>query len=260
MNRKPLILVSNDDGFEARGVRELMRFLLPYGEVVAVCPDGPRSAQSMALTFTQALRMTEVPSPVCGARMYKTNGTPVDCIKLSRFTMFRDRLPDLVVAGINHGSNSAVNVIYSGTMGATFEGCTLGIPSIGFSLTSHSPEADFGGVRRFVDMLVPQVLAGGLPEGVCLNVNVPAGTPWPTEMRLTRQARGHWTEEYREYRDPQGQPFYMVTGEFHNDEPQAEDTDEWCLAHGIASVTPQLLDRTAPATSVPQWLRDSYGR
>ncbi len=252
------ILVTNDDGFQARGVHELMRFLLPYGEVVAVCPDGPRSAQSMALTFIHPLRLTEVPSPVEGARLYKTNGTPVDCVKLSRYTLFKDRLPDLVVSGINHGSNSAINVIYSGTMGAAFEGCALGVPSVGFSLTTHRPDADFEGCRRFVDMLVPQLLRHGLPEGVCLNVNIPAVTTYPTELRLTRQARGNWTEEYRRYTDPQGEPFYMVCGEFHNEEPDAQDTDEWCLAHGIASVTPQLLDRTAP--SAPQWLREAYSR
>lgn len=247
------ILVTNDDGYQAKGVAALMRFLKPYGDVVAVCPDGPRSAQSMALTFIHPLRIFEVASPVEGTRMYKTTGTPVDCVKLARHVLFHDKLPDLVVSGINHGSNSAINVIYSGTMGASFEGCALGVPSIGFSLTSHNPDADFEGCRKFVDMLVPELLKHGLPEGVCLNVNIPDVSPYPTELRLTRQAKGGWTEEYREYTDPQGLPFYMVTGEFHNEEPDARDTDEWCLAHGIASVTPQLLDRTAPVA--PEWLK-----
>ncbi len=250
-----MILVSNDDGYLARCVRELMKFLAPYDEVIALCPDGPRSGQSMALTFTQALRVTEVESPVEGARLFKTNGTPVDCIKLARYAVLGDRRPSLVVSGINHGSNSAINVIYSGTMGAVFEGCALGVPSIGFSLTSHRPDADFEGCRRFVDLLVPRLLSEGLPDGVCLNVNVPDTKPYPVEMRLTRQARGAWTEEYEKYTDPQGEPFYMVTGRFENYEPDARDTDEWCLAHGIASVTPQLLDRTAPADRLPAWLR-----
>ncbi|MDE7159344.1 MAG: 5'/3'-nucleotidase SurE [Muribaculaceae bacterium] len=250
-----MILVSNDDGYLANGVRELMKFLAPYDEVVAICPDSPRSGQSMALTFTQALRVREVESPVEGARLFKTNGTPVDCIKLARYAVLGDRNPSLVVSGINHGSNSAINVIYSGTMGAVFEGCALGVPSIGFSLTSHRDDADFSGCRRFVDMLVPSLLEHGLPDGVCLNVNIPDCHPIPTRIALTRQARGAWTEEYEKYIDPQGEPFYMVTGRFDNYEPDARDTDEWCLAHGIASLTPQLLDRTAPEASLPEWLK-----
>lgn len=253
MKRK-LILVSNDDGHEARGVRELMKFLVPYGEVVAICPDGPRSGQSMAISFTNVLKVTEVESPVEGARLYKLNGTPVDCIKIARYSVLEGRMPDLVVAGINHGSNSAVNVIYSGTMGAVFEGCALKIPSIGFSLTSHKADADFSGCRRFIDNLVPLVLENGLPEGICLNVNVPNCRPCPTEMRLTRQAKGAWHQEYVKYEDPHGDPFYMVAGVFRNEEPDAEDTDEWCLAHGIVSITPQKLDRTAPSGYVPEWL------
>lgn len=250
------ILVSNDDGYLAKGVRELIAWLSGFGEVTAVCPDSARSGQSMAITFNQFLRLTEVPSPAEGTRMYHVNGTPVDCIKLASHTLFRDKAPDLVVAGINHGSNAAVNVLYSGTMGAVMEGCLLGIPSIGFSLTDHSPDADFSRCRPFVERIVGEVVEKGLPSGLCLNVNIPAAGPVPTEMRLTRECRGHWSDEYVEYIDPHGQPFYMVSGLFDNMEPDAQDTDEWCLAHGIVSITPELVNRTAPKVEVPRWLTE----
>lgn len=242
---RKLILVTNDDGYLARGVRRLMECLSRYGDVVAVCPDGPRSAQSMAITVNQALRISEVNDYSGPGRLYKVNGTPVDCVKLAMHTVM-DRKPDLVVSGINHGSNAAVNVIYSGTMGAAFEGCAFGVPSVGFSLTDHSPDADFAPVEPFIDRIVPAVLEHGLPDGVCLNVNVPNDCGIPTEMRLVRAARGKWTDEYQEYLDPMGHKFYWLCGQFINEEPDAEDTDEWCLAHGIVSVVPECLDRTAP--------------
>ena len=242
---KPLILVSNDDGYTAAGVRTLMKWLADYGDVIGVCPDGPRSAQSAALTVNNALRVRPVEDYAGPGKLYKVNGTPVDCVKLALHAVV-PRRPALVVAGINHGSNASVNVIYSGTMGATFEGCAAGIPSIGFSLTDHAPQADFGGCEAAVREITQRVLREGLPEGVCLNVNVPDCTPYPTEIRTVRAARGHWTEEYKEYTDPWGTPFYWLTGRMVNDEPEAEDTDEWCLSHGIVSVVPTLLDRTAP--------------
>lgn len=244
MENKPLILVTNDDGIDAFGVHELIDRLLPFGDVIAVCPDSPRSAQSMALTVNAALRVTRV-EDYNGAKMYKTNGTPVDCIKLAMHTV-ATRKPDLVVSGINHGSNASINVIYSGTMGAAFEGCAFGIPSIGFSLTDHSPAADFAPCYPFVDKIVNHVLKYGLPDGVCLNVNIPNSVPYPSEMRVCRSAKGNWSDEYKEYTDPQGGKFYWLTGKFVNDEPDNEDTDEWCLAHGIVSVVPTMLDRTYP--------------
>lgn len=250
---KPLILVSNDDGYMAPGVHRLVEWLTAYGDVVAVCPDGPRSGQSMAITVNAPLRIEQLPD-ADGARWYKVSGTPVDCVKLAMNTVFKERKPDLVVAGINHGSNSAVNVVYSGTMGATFEGCAFGIPSIGFSLTSHAMDADFNPCKPFVDKLVKGIIEHGLPRDICLNVNVPHDKGVPTEMRLVRSCRGNWNDEYQEYTDPSGKKFYWLTGHFVNDEPDAEDTDEWCLAHGIVSVVPTLLDRTAPKGWIPDWL------
>ncbi len=249
---RPLILVSNDDGISANGVNELTDCLIKYGDVVTVCPDAPRSGQSMAISVNTPLHIERLEDRH-GAKMYKVNGTPVDCVKLALYAIL-DRKPDLVVSGINHGSNAAVNVVYSGTMGAAFEGCAMGIPSLAFSLTSHDPHADMKRCIPFVDKLVAGVLDNGLPEGVCLNVNIPAHCDAPTEMRLTKGCKGKWAEEYKEYTDPNGKKFWWLTGKFENDEPDNQDTDEWCLAHGIVSVVPTLLDRTAPASSDFDWI------
>lgn len=249
---RPLILVSNDDGIEARGVHVLVDRLVKFGDVVVVCPDSPRSAQSMALTVNSPLRITRL-ADYNGARMFKTNGTPVDCVKLAMYTVL-DRKPDLMVSGINHGSNASINVLYSGTMGAAFEGCAFGIPSIGFSLTDHSADADFGPCLPFVDAVVEGVLNNGLPEGVCLNVNIPDTEVPPVEMRLTKSCKGNWSDEYKEYTDPFGSKFYWLTGKFINEEPDNTDTDEWCLNHGIVSAVPVTLDRTAPFEKDFTWL------
>lgn len=253
--QKPLILVSNDDGYQAPGVQLLVKRLMQFGDVVCVCPDSARSGQSMALTVNAALRLK--PVKIAGleqAQVYATNGTPVDCIKLAMARLFRTRRPDLVVSGINHGSNASVNVMYSGTMGAAFEGCACGIPAIGFSLTSHRMDADFGPCMPFVDALVSRTLADGLPAGVCLNVNIPSGCT-PTEMRLVRAAHSQWTDEYEQYTDPAGQPFYWLSGRMENLEPESTDTDLYTLAHGMVSVVPCLLDRTAPLPD-DCWLHD----
>lgn len=253
---KPLILVSNDDGYQAKGVRELVKCIAGIGRVIAVCPDSPRSAQSMAITVSQAMRISRVDSPVEGVEMWKVNGTPADCVKLAMNTVV-DRTPDLVVAGINHGSNAAINVLYSGTMGAVMEGGAFGVPSIGFSLTSHDPDADFNGCFPFVEKIVRGVLDEGLPQGVVLNVNIPATNPYPAKMQLCRECKGKWTDEYQEYQDPQGGKFYWLKGKFFNEEPDSVDTDEWALSHGIVSVVAENIERTARCNHLPLFLRDS---
>ena len=251
MNSEKLILVSNDDGYQAKGVRELMKWLSRYGKVVAVCPDRGRSGQSMALTFNEPLRLSRVESPVEGCELWHCSGTPVDCIKISRNAVLKGVKPDLVVAGINHGSNSSVNVLYSGTMGAVFEGCSWDVPAIGFSLTDHNPDADFSSCEDVVCRIVEDVLENGLPQGLCLNVNIPKGATPGMPIRLTRACKGQWSEEFKEYLDPHGMPFYWITGIFINEEPESTDTDEYALSHGCASVTPELLNRTAPTSDVP---------
>lgn len=252
MNTRPLILVSNDDGIYAKGVNELIRRLVKFGDVVAVCPDAPRSGQSMAITVNEPLRITSCPD-LDGAKLYKVSGTPVDCIKLAMHHIL-DRRPDLVVSGINHGSNASVNELYSGTMGATCEGCAFGIPSVGFSLTNHSADADFSQCYRAVDIIVENVLRFGLPEGVCLNVNIPDTGNTPAEMRICSPCRGHWNDEYKEYTDPAGKKFYLLSGEFINDEPDNETTDEWCLAHGIVSVVPTSVNRKIDIPDPLTWI------
>lgn len=241
-NTRPLILVSNDDSINAAGVYALIDVLTDFGDVVAVCPSAPQSGQSMAISVNSPLRIEQV-EDYHGASMYKVNGTPVDCVKIAMHAIITRR-PDIVVSGINHGSNASINVLYSGTMGAAFEGCAFGIPSIGFSLTDHSPHADFAPCLPFVRRIVGNVLKKGLPEGIALNVNIPDSIPYPTEMRVTNACNGNWSDEYQEYTDPHGKKFYWLTGKFVNGEPENEDTDEWCLAHGIVSVVPVSLDRT----------------
>ena len=254
---RPLILVSNDDGYMAKGVRELMAMLVPYGEVVAVCPDQGRSGQSMALTFDAPLRVKEEKSPVEGARLFSCNGTPVDCVKISCYSVLDGRKPDLIVAGINHGSNASVNVVYSGTMGAVQEGCSWGVPAIGFSLTTHDPDADFSAVRPAVDTLVPRILNEGLLKGTFINVNVPAGVK-DAPLSFCRECNAHWSEEYKRYEDPFGLPFFMLSGYMINDEPLSSDTDLFALEHGHTSVVLEVLDRTAPAILVPDWIKELF--
>lgn len=253
---KPLILVTNDDGIEAKGVHELIRALPKDCEIVCVCPDSPRSAQGMAITVITPLRLHRL-EDYHGAAMYKASGTPVDCVKLGIDIVLK-RKPDLVVAGINHGSNAGVNVIYSGTMGAVFEGCAFGINSVGFSLTSHDMNADFSGCYPAIKEVVGKLLEHPLPEGVCLNVNIPASPLMPKGIRLVRGCKGKWTDNYVEYTDPFGGKFYMLTGKFINLEPENEETDEWCLSHGYVSVVPTMLDRTAPDIKRFKYLVSSF--
>ncbi|MDE5773045.1 MAG: 5'/3'-nucleotidase SurE [Muribaculaceae bacterium] len=247
-DNRPLFLVSNDDGYRARGVHELTRMLSRIGHVVAVCPEDAQSGMSMAITVKRPLRLRPISDYADSepdVEWYAVDGTPVDCVKLAMYTVVRERRPDMVCSGINHGSNSAINVVYSGTMGAAFEGTACGIPAVGFSLCDHSADADFGPMMPFVEATVMKVLSEGLPEGVCLNLNAPKVTDI-VGLRYCRSARGHWTDEYAEMQPPYGLPVYWLTGRFISEEPDAEDTDEWALSHGYISIVPELLDRTAP--------------
>lgn len=246
---KKLILVTNDDSINASGVHRLIDRLVKYGDVVVVCPDAPRSGQSMALTVNDALKLSPLPD-YQGAKMYKLSGTPVDCIKVAWHTIM-ERKPDLVVSGINHGSNASVNVLYSGTMGAAMEGCVLGIPSIGFSLTDHNPDADFTPCYDAVDAIVEGVIANGLPEGVCLNVNVPDISDSHPPMQIATPCKGKWDDEYKAYTDPHGGRFFWLSGKFVNEEPENPDTDEYCLQHGVISVVPTPLIRVNPSLDAP---------
>lgn len=205
-NSRPLILITNDDSINAPGIHHLAKCVRSLGTIYVVAPERPQSGQSAALTVGAPLRINELPSDDENIRLFTVNGTPVDCVKLALHAIL-PRRPDAVFAGINHGSNSGINVLYSGTMGAVLEGCLEGIPSAGFSLLHHSMKADFTMSTAFVAAIAARVLKEGLPKGICLNVNIPAKV-MPEGVRVCRATSGRWTEGYKRYLDPNGVPFY----------------------------------------------------
>lgn len=242
MKDKPLILLSNDDGVAAKGIQELIKALRPVADLVVVAPSGPRSGASGAITSEVPLKCRMIRREP-GLSVYECSGTPVDCVKLALHTIV-PRKPDLVVGGINHGDNSSVNVHYSGTMGVVIEGCLKGIPSIGFSLCNHAADADFSFTLPYVRRITEEVLQHGLPVGICLNVNFPNDSVLKG-VRICRQTKGVWINEFQQAVHPRGGYYYWLTGEYRNDEPEAEDSDHWALDHGYVAVTPTKIDVTA---------------
>lgn len=238
---KPLILISNDDGITAKGINELIRMLRPVGELVVMAPDAPRSGAACSLTVVTPVRYTLFKKED-GLTAYACSGTPVDCVKLALHAVLR-RTPDLVVGGINHGDNSAVNVHYSGTMGVVLEGCMKGIPSVGFSLCDHNADADFAPLTPYVQGITRQILEHGLPEGVCLNVNFPQA-PAFKGVKVCRQTRGRWQKEWIPCPHPYKANYYWLTGSFQRME-MGEDSDAWALKHDYVAITPVQIDITA---------------
>ncbi len=246
MKNRPLILVTNDDGIEAKGMSSLIEVAREFGDVVAISTQTPMSGMSHAITIKVPLRVILVEEGE-GFRKYLTNGTPVDGVKLA-FHSLLERQPDLVLSGINHGSNSSSSILYSGTMGAAMEGALNHIPSIGFSLLSYAPDADFGPTQQVAREVIGRVLSEGLQEGICLNVNVPEVPASELKgIKVCSQANGYWKEEFQKRQDPMGKDYYWLTGFFHNREPDGggEGTDEWALAQHYASVVPVHTDLTA---------------
>ena len=242
-SNKPIILVTNDDGITAPGLRSLVESMKSLGEVVVVAPDGPQSGMGHAITIGKPLRLdkVEVHGEVLG---YQCSGTPVDCVKLAVNKVLH-RKPDLCVSGINHGSNSSINVIYSGTMSAAMEGAIEGIASIGFSLNNYSHEADFSASRHFAKIIARNILQTGLPPNTLLNVNLPdLDLKKIKGIKICRQANAKWEEEFDERMDPRKRPYYWLTGKFRNYD-KGDDTDEWALKNGYVSVVPVLFDFTA---------------
>ena len=243
---RPLILVSNDDGITAPGIRHLVEIVLAMGaEVVVVAPDSPQSGMGHAITIGHALRLTK--NPVFGPEVeaYEWSGTPADCVKIAKHYVLKDRTPDLVVSGINHGSNASVNVLYSGTMSAAIEGAIEGLPAIGFSLCEYGPNADFSHVAEWVTQVCRHALDHGVPAGTALNVNIPKHSDAPIAgLRLSRQARAKWQEEFDRRLDPYQRPYYWLIGSFVNLDP-GTDTDEWALANNYVSIVPCQFDLTA---------------
>lgn len=240
--QRPLILVSNDDGVISKGISELIKFLRPLGEIVVVAPDAPRSGTACAMTVNEPIHYALVRREV-GLAVYKCSGTPVDCVKLAMHAIL-ERRPDLVVAGINHGDNSAVNVHYSGTMGVVIEGCLKGIPSIGFSLCDHGADADFTPAGPYVREIARQVLEKGLPPLTCLNVNFPV-TANLKGVRICEQAKGQWVREWENFAHRGDSHYYWLTGEFEPTDTENEQSDYWALSHDYVAVTPTTVDVTA---------------
>jgi 5'-nucleotidase len=240
---KPLILVTNDDGVTAPGIRALIKAMTALGEVVIVAPDSPQSAMGHAITISRPLRLDKI--EIYGElTAYQSSGTPADCVKLAVDKVMH-RKPDLLVSGINHGSNSSINVIYSGTMSAAVEGAIEGIPSVGFSLCDFSFDADFTAAAKVAANVASNVLQHGLPAGTLLNVNIPKLVEKDIKgIRVCRQALAKWQEKFDERLDPHGRKYYWLTGQFITFD-KGEDTDEWALANNYVSVVPVHFDLTA---------------
>lgn len=246
------ILITNDDGWGAKGILTLVRIMTQLGHVTVVAPDGPRSGMSNAITVNQPIYLRQLEDTNWGtedwhknATIYTTNGTPSDCVKLAIDVVFEGDSTkiDLLASGINHGSNAGINVIYSGTMGACFVGAEHGIPSIGYSIDDHSADADFSHMERYILELTRHLIEQKMPYGVCYNINAPVGAL--EGVKWTRQCRGYWTKEMIESTDEQGNKCYRLGGEFVNIEPEADDTDHWAMNNHYLSVHPCTIDQTA---------------
>ena len=241
-DRKPLILVTNDDGITAPGIRKLVEFMNEIGEVVVVAPDSPQSGKGHAITINSTLMVEEIKME--GAqRDFACSGTPVDCVKLALDKVL-PRRPDLVVSGINHVANSSINVIYSGTMSAAVEAGVEGIPAIGFSLLDFSFEADFDQTKDFIQEIVLKTLKNPMPKGIVLNVNIPKLKKEEIKgIKICRQAQAKWEENFDERVNPQGKKYYWLTGYFNNMD-EGKDADETALMNGYISIVPVKFDLT----------------
>jgi len=252
--KSPLILVTNDDGFHAPGINALTEVAMEFGRVLKIAPDKPQSGMGHAITINSTLRIEKMPKgDLLGA--YQCTGTPVDCVKIA-LDVILDEKPDLIISGINHGSNASINVIYSGTMSAAMEGYIEGTPSIGFSLLDHSLEANFNATKVYARKVIEMALAKG-SGNYCFNVNVPN---LPLEMikgmKFCRQAHAKWEEEFDKRTDPSGRDYFWLTGHFKPFEEHAEDTDLWALQQGFVSIVPVSYDLTNYKTleEVQSWI------
>lgn len=243
MNERPLILMTNDDGYRSGGLQALIEAARPFGDLLIVASNEGQSGMSHAITVKVPLHIEKYAEEP-GYAMYVCNGTPVDCVKIA-LNKLVNRHPDLLLTGINHGANSSVSVLYSGTMAAAIEGCMYHIPAIGFSLLDHSPKADFTPYVGHVKTIIEKVLKNGLRKGTCLNVNIPKVPADDIKgFRVCRQARGYWIEEFERRTDPNHREYYWLTGDFFNEEPDARDTDEWALKQQYISLVPVQTDMT----------------
>ena len=241
MNNRPLFLITNDDGVDAKGIKELTKCLRDLGDIIVFAPDGARSGMSSAITSNIPIKYKLIKEEE-GLKVYSCTGTPVDCVKLA-INEVLDSKPDLLASGINHGGNYAICVQYSGTMGAAAEGCVFGIPSLGVSLLDHLPDADFNECCRIGHEWAKWIIQNGLPDGTYLNLNVP-NIPQVKGLKLCRQANGRWTNEFKRSENGTGEPVFWLTGSFENIEPIQPDNDTLALDNGYASLVPCKIDVT----------------
>jgi len=242
-NDKSLILVTNDDGINAPGLRKLISLMRPLGEIVVIASEHVMSGMAHAVTIQTPLRAKLIKEEE-GYKEYITNGTPTDNVKLGKHELL-DRNPDLVVSGINHGSNASINIIYSGTMAAVLEATIDGIPGIGFSLMDYDPDADFSHLDEYILKITSQVLSEGMPSEIGLNVNFPRISDQRIKgIKVCRQAKARWVEDYDARQDPFGRNYYWMSGKFENGDPNS-DTDQKILEDNYVSVVPVHVDFTA---------------
>jgi 5'-nucleotidase len=244
-NQSKNILIVNDDGITAKGIHNLVRAMLPLGKITVVAPDSPQSGMGHAVTIHGIIRAREYDMQIHESlKSYTCSGTPVDAVKLALAHLMPVK-PDLIVSGINHGSNSSINVIYSGTMSAAVEGAVEGIPSIGFSLLDWAADADFDAAAHYARIIAEKVLNNGIPKYSCLNVNIPRCQLNEIKgVKICRQAKAVWKENFEKRTDPMGHDYFWMTGTFTNLD-LGEDTDEFALAHNYISIVPVQHDLTA---------------
>ena len=242
-NGKPFILISNDDGYQAKGINCLIEMIRDIADILVCAPDGARSGYACAFSASTPLTLTPQKKEE-GVEVWSCSGTPVDAVKLALEELCPHRRPQMIIGGINHGDNASVNTHYSGTMGVTLEGCMKYIPSVAFSLCNHDADADFRPLEPLIRKIVRQVLDEGLPKGVCLNVNFPV-TDHFNGVKVCRMAPGTWYDEVVRCRHPRGYDYWWMVGQYRNDDPQAEDTDNWALRNGYVAITPTKIDVTS---------------
>lgn len=251
--KKPLILISNDDGFQAKGINVLIDTLRDIADLLVCAPDSGRSGYGCAFSVFNPLHL-KLRRKEKGLEVWSCDGTPVDCVKLALDQLCTKRKPDMVIGGINHGDNASVNTHYSGTMGVAMEGAMKYIPSVAFSLCDHAEDADFDPLLPYIRHITQKVLEEGLPEGVCLNINFPVAKKFKG-VKVCRMAKGTWGNECVRSIHPRGSEYFWMVGSYVNDEPKAKDTDNWALTHGYVAITPTRVDVTAYETmeKIKQW-------
>ena len=241
---KPLILVTNDDGIDSRGIRFLVSIMKNFGEVVVVAPDSPQSGMGHAITVGDKLRL--VKSDLFGSIVsYKCSGTPADCVKIAKHHLLKTRKIDLITSGINHGSNSSISVLYSGTMSAAIEGAIENTASIGFSLCDFDPNASLSHSEPYINEIINNTLKNGLPEGVALNVNIPSKSDKKIKgIKICKQANAYWEEIFDKRLDPYGREYYWMVGNFVNHD-KTIDNDELAISDNYVSIVPCKFDLTS---------------